>query len=83
MKKAFLLGFMFLAALSTEAGTPYCVLSGSTLTFYCDDNKPSTSTTYDLVYSNDQPKWVSKASSVKTVVFHSSFAEARPTDGSS
>jgi hypothetical protein len=82
MKKVFLLGIMLLATLCIEAATPYCVLSGSTLTFYYDDNRPSSGTTYDLVYSNDQPKWVAKASSVKTVVFHSSFADARPTDGS-
>ena len=80
MKKYILLSFMLFITLCIKAATPYCVLSGSTLTFYCDDISHS-GTKYDLVYVDDYPKWKSKASSIRTVIFDSSFEAARPTNG--
>ena len=58
---------------------PYAVLDGSTLTFYYDSNKDSHTTTYDLNTGNNEPEWYVNASSVTSVVFDSSFADARPT----
>ena len=58
----------------------YAVLSSSTLTFYYDNKKASRSgTSYDLNTGKNAPKWQSKASSVKKVVFDASFKDARPT----
>lgn len=54
----------------------------TTLTFYCDNLRSSRpGTTYDLNPSDDIPGWYrdNNYKSVNTVVFHSSFAEARPT----
>ena len=62
--------------------SPYCVLSGNTLTFYCDDSMSSRKgAKYDFEYSDGKPKWTAKASSVQTVVFDPSFEAAHPTDG--
>jgi len=83
MRKTLFLIFFVFTSFCLQAANMYCVLSGSTLTFYYDDEiSARTGTKYDLVYSNGYPKWNGKASSVKNVVFDSSFANARPTDGS-
>ena len=83
MKKYFLLSLLLLITICAYAAKPYCVFSGSTLTFYYDDLMSSRSgTKYDLVYKDGMPKWNAKAASVTKVVFDSSFADARPTDGS-
>ena len=66
----------------TPPGTdaPYAILSSTTLTFYYDSNRASRSgTAYDLNTGKNAPKWQTKASSVKKVVFDASFKEARPT----
>ena len=58
----------------------YTVLNGSTLTFYYD-NKSSTRTGsvfFELGEPGVSPGWESVASSVKTVAFDSSYANARP-----
>ena len=62
------------------ATEPYAVLSSTTLTFYYDSQRASRSgTKYDLNSGTTAPAWSSKASSIKKVVFNSSFASARPT----
>ena len=66
-----------------EAAKPYAVLSGSTLTFYYDFNERNmtgTGTVYHLRTgsSNTTPEWYDNRTSVTKVVFHSSFADARP-----
>ena len=57
---------------------PYAELSSDhkTLTFYCDNNRPSGA--YLLNHGSNKPGWNTYASSVEKVVFHSSFAHARP-----
>ena len=57
---------------------PYAVLSSDhkALTFYCDNNRPTGA--YLLNYGSNKPGWYTYASSVEKVVFHSSFAHARP-----
>ena len=57
----------------------YAVLNGSTLTFYYDGNRSNYTTTYDLNTESNAPEWNSNSTSVETVVFDSSFADARPT----
>ena len=59
---------------------PYAVLDGTTLSFYYDMNRGvRNGTTYDLNTGNNEPGWNANASSVTSVVFDSSFADARPT----
>ncbi|MCR5454751.1 MAG: BspA family leucine-rich repeat surface protein, partial [Bacteroidales bacterium] len=60
-------------------GEPYAVLSDDekTLTFYCDVNKPDGA--YSLNTGTDEPEWSTEASSITTIVFDKSFADARPT----
>ena len=63
----------------------YALLSidKTTLTFYYDTKKASRSgTKYEITTSSSQPSWTT-ASTVNTVVFDSSFANARPTTCSS
>lgn len=61
---------------------PYVVLSGTTLTFYYD-NKENTRTgvKYGLNNGTSFPEWYidGSAENITTVVFDTSFAEARPT----
>ena len=67
---------------SVEEDEPkeYAVLSGSILTFYYDDKYNSRSgTVYNLNTDADKPGWNAKASSVKKVVFDSSFEDAYPS----
>ena len=59
----------------------YAVLTGNTLTFYYDDNKPQrTGTVYSLsgIGGNWLPLWTGNASSVKKVVFDASFSGFQP-----
>ena len=68
----------------TDVNAPYAALSqdGKTLTFYMDGQRATrTEKTYNLNVGNDDPAWFvdgSKAN-VTAVVFHESFADARPT----
>ncbi len=57
---------------------PYAELSSDhkTLTFYCDNNRPSGA--YLLNHGSNRPGWYTYASSVERVVFDSSFAHAWP-----
>ena len=65
---------------ATASSEMYAVLSGSTLTFYYDNQKSSRSgTKYGMNTGTNSPAWLSKASSITKVVFNSSFANARPT----
>ncbi len=60
-------------------GEMYAVLNGSTLTFYYDYNKSSrTGTKYAMNTAGFAPNWASNTN-IKTVVFDSSFKNARPT----
>lgn len=58
----------------------YAVYNNGTLTFYCDDN-PSThpGTAYDLNTGTSAPGWTAQSGNVTSVVFATSFANARPT----
>ena len=57
------------AALSTD---------GKTLTFYYDTQRSTRGTTYDLNEPGDDPEWYGDIADITTVVFDSSFADARP-----
>ena len=59
----------------------YAVLStdNKTLTFYYDKNRSNYTTTYDLNTGSVRPGWYENHTSVTTVVFDASFADARPT----
>ena len=59
----------------------YAVLEGSTLTFYCDHYKTSrtTGTVYVLNKAFAVPGWFTNRTSITSVVFDASFANARPT----
>lgn len=69
-------------SLSAQGQEAYAVLSGTSLTFYYDNNKASRSgTKYDLSHnSNGEPQWYGKRTSITKVTFDPSFADARPTD---
>ena len=61
---------------------PYAVLSTDkkTLTFYYDKKRDTrTETTFDLNEGDEEPEWRNNVSSIESVVFDSSFANARPT----
>ena len=61
---------------------PYVVLSGTTLTFYYDNKEATrTGTKYGLNNGTNFPEWYTDGSAedITTVVFDTSFAEARPT----
>ena len=61
---------------------PYAVYSGTTLTFYYDNQRfVRTGTTYDLNTRGNDPGWYSNGTytNVTNVVFDSSFANVRPT----
>lgn len=69
-------------SLSAQGQEAYAVLSGTSLTFYYDNNKATRSgTKYDLSHnSNGEPQWYGKRTSITKVTFDPSFADARPTD---
>ena len=80
--KILLLLSLFSIAMSMEikAAEAYAVLNGSTLTFYYDADKAKRAgTVYELNRLSFEPKWYSNADKISTVVFNSSFSEARPT----
>ena len=61
---------------------PYAVLSGTTLTFYYDNQESSrTGTKYGLNSGTHFPDWYTdgSAENITTVTFDTSFAQARPT----
>ena len=60
-------------------GEPYVVFNDGTLTFYCDNQRSSRQgTKYELNEGNKKPGWSENANNITTVVFDSSFANARP-----
>ena len=66
----------------TPPTEPYAVLSSDkkTLTFYYDDQKDNRSgTKYELNTGNNNPGWKTYDTNITTVVFNSSFQNARPT----
>ena len=79
--------FIWLALLFGVAGlraaTAYTFLSsdGKTLTFYYDNYRYSRTggTAYNMNTGDDTPSWHSYVSNVTSVVFNSTFANARPT----
>ena len=73
-----------MCALGAAAAEAYaCYTStNNTLTFYYDNQRSSrTGETFALNTGNDSPAWdyVDLNENVRKVVFHSSFASARPT----
>lgn len=61
-------------------GEPYVVYNNGTLTFYCDSMRSSRQgTAYDLNKGYDRPGWIEIRESIETVIFNSSFSQARPT----
>ena len=63
------------------SGEPYVVFNGSTMTFYCDDQRSSKQgAIYDLNTEDKDPAWMDVVTeNVTTAVFDVSFANARPT----
>ncbi|MBP5364687.1 MAG: BspA family leucine-rich repeat surface protein, partial [Bacteroidales bacterium] len=59
---------------------PYAVKTGSTLTFYFDDQRDSRAEpTYSLNANNEEPTWYDDRAEFTKVVFDESFKNARPT----
>lgn len=82
--KALALVACLLCSLSTVAAEAYAVYtpSNTTLTFYYDNSRSSRQgTTYDLNTGGNYPGWLEDGNhaNVTSVVFKSSFANARPT----
>lgn len=63
-----------------EPVSAYCHLSpdGTILTFYNDDKKETRDGTTFAINTTTTPEWSNSIESVSTVVFDSSFSEARP-----
>ena len=77
-----MLALVTLGTAKLSAQEAYAVLNSSegTLTFYYDSNRSShTGLTFDMNAGEIQPDWYTYRSDVTTVIFDSSFAEARPT----
>ena len=69
-------------AMTVKAGVAYTALSAdrTTLTFYCDDDQENREEkVFPLNEGNKTPEWYAASSTVTTVCFDASFAEARPT----
>ncbi len=63
---------------------PYAVYNNGTLTFYYDGNRNAkTGTKYSMNAPGKAPGWLDNKESVTKVVFHSSFADARPVSTTS
>ena len=58
----------------------YAVLDGNTLTFYYDNQRTTYAGAYLLNTIGNDPGWYASRESVVKVVFHPSFADARPTN---
>ncbi len=58
----------------------YAVLDGNTLTFYYDNQRTTYAEAYLLNTIGNDPGWYASRESVVYVVFHPSFADARPTN---
>ena len=70
------------APVNPTVNHPYVVLSGTTLTFYYDNQESTrTGTKYGLNNGTHFPEWYTdgNAEKITTVVFDTSFTEARPT----
>ncbi len=70
----------------SEKPFAYAVYNGGTLTFYYDAKRSTrTGTSYDLNEGENAPGWRNDGSyeGVTNVVFHESFAQARPTSTTS
>ena len=70
----------------SEKPFAYAVYNGGTLTFYYDAKRSTrTGTSYDLNEGENAPGWRNDGSyeGVTNVVFHESFAQARPTSTAS
>ena len=79
-----LMGLLFALffTINASAQEAYAVYTedNTTLTFYYDTQRSSrTGTTYGLNTGNSSPGWSANRASVTSVVFDSSFANARPT----
>ena len=61
------------------AGKVLLSTDGTTLTFVYDAKSHVGETVYALNTGNDTPEWKDKSGTVTTVVFDSSFSDARPT----
>ena len=74
---------LLLGAVGARATRAYAFLSSDkkTLTFYYDDNRfpEAFGTSYLLNEEDSNPGWYDYRTSITNVVFHSSFADARPT----
>ena len=63
-----------------EAYAVFTTGNNGTLTFYYDDERDSKyGKTYSLNSDYDVPEWITDMRLFETVVFHDSFADARPT----
>ena len=59
---------------------PYVVYNDGTLTFYCDDQRGThDGNKYKLNKADTEPTWLENSDNITTVVFDSSFTDARPT----
>ena len=67
--------------METYLNWPYALLSadGTTLTFYGDGHWTSQTNPYLLNAGSNQPSWYDQRAGITSVVFDSSFANARPT----
>ena len=85
MKKLHFLLLVLMSLIWTDttasAQEAYAVLSNSNtvLTFYYDNNKTARSGLSIGPFSENSKRWDSKAKSIKTVIFDSSFSSYRPT----
>ena len=65
---------------TVKAQEAYAVLNGGTLTFYYDNQRSyREGTKYDMNTGDESPDWKEQASNVTSVIFNSSFTNARPT----
>lgn len=84
MKKYLLLTlFALLNSFAAMAQEAYAVYLRGTLTFYYDNQKSNKQgTAYELNFDSNIPDWYDITPDVTKVVFHSSFADARPVSTS-
>ena len=82
MLKRLMILSTLISAMTVRAEVAYTVLSAdkTTLTFYCDnDQENREEKVYPLNEGNKTPEWYAASSTITTVCFDASFAEARPT----
>ncbi|MBP3789934.1 MAG: BspA family leucine-rich repeat surface protein [Prevotella sp.] len=73
----FLALFTFVFSTKAFSQTGYAILEGNTLTFKYG-TKPAISTAWDIPEEDVAPGWMNYATSIKTVAFDATFANARP-----